>query len=383
MEALSRALHLKQNVTIDLVSAVFGVIFTAGAIKATQLVIRNKQERVLRSPRDLVLPKLTAAEQELLPYPPDSLPGGRDVDSPYGTMRVYEFGPEDGRKVLLVHGITTPCLALGAVAQGMADRGCRVMLFDLWGRGYSDSPDLPHDDRLFSTQILLALTSSPLAWTGDGRKFSIIAYSLGGCVATSFTAHSPNLVESLVLLCPTGLIRSRHLGRQRRVMLAADYVPEWIMEKFVKKTLQKPMYSNENKDDDKEAGVEKVARAELEEEPTTEYPISKKYPHLTVMGAVQWHLQQHPGFVRSFMSSVRYAPITGQDAIWKKLALREDKTLIVAGTTDPIIIANEIKEDAERVLGDKLEWILLSGAHDIPVVDSETICGHIAKFWAL
>ena len=44
-------------------------------------------------------------------------------------MNVFEWGPENGRKVLLVHGITIPCLGLGAVAQGMVEKGCRVMLF--------------------------------------------------------------------------------------------------------------------------------------------------------------------------------------------------------------------------------------------------------------
>jgi alpha-beta hydrolase superfamily lysophospholipase len=46
----------------------------------------------------------------------------------YGSIRVYEWGPEEGRRVLLVHGITTPCITLGAVAHGLAGRGCRVML---------------------------------------------------------------------------------------------------------------------------------------------------------------------------------------------------------------------------------------------------------------
>lgn len=70
------------------------------------------------------------------------------------------------------------------------------MLFDLWGRGYSDSVDLPHDSRLYSTEILLALTSSPLAWTPGG--FSLIGYSLGGGIAADFAASSPELVKSLV-----------------------------------------------------------------------------------------------------------------------------------------------------------------------------------------
>lgn len=82
MGAFSRVLHLEQNVTIDLIKAVFAIVFTVGAIKATQLVVKNKQERILRSPKHLLLPKLTVAEQDALPYPPDALPGGRDVDSP-------------------------------------------------------------------------------------------------------------------------------------------------------------------------------------------------------------------------------------------------------------------------------------------------------------
>lgn len=47
----------------------------------------------------------------------------------YGSIRVYEFGPEDGEKVLLVHGISTPCITLSHIAHGLVARGCRVMLF--------------------------------------------------------------------------------------------------------------------------------------------------------------------------------------------------------------------------------------------------------------
>ena len=131
----------------------------------------DKKGRVIPSPLTTLLPKLSHDEQAKLPYPPDSLPGCRDISTPYGSIRAYEFGPEDGRKVLLVHGISTPCLALGAVAHELAEKGCRVMLFDLFGRGYSENPgDLPHDLRLFTTQILLVLSSSPLSW----MKFSLV-----------------------------------------------------------------------------------------------------------------------------------------------------------------------------------------------------------------
>jgi len=92
-------------------------------------VKRARQKAVIPSPLTTLLPKLSVEEQRRLPYPPDILPGARDVDSPYGNIRVYEFGPEKGRKVLLLHGVSTPCLSLAGVAQKLAARGCRVMLF--------------------------------------------------------------------------------------------------------------------------------------------------------------------------------------------------------------------------------------------------------------
>lgn len=65
-------------------------------------------------------------------YPPNALPGARDVETFYGTMRVYEWGPPDGQKVLFVHGDATPSLVFSKIAQGLVDAGYRVMLFGKW-----------------------------------------------------------------------------------------------------------------------------------------------------------------------------------------------------------------------------------------------------------
>ena len=88
-----------------------------------------QDEATVDSPTQYLVPRLSTAETADLPYPPDAYPGARDVVSPYGSLRVYEWGPKDGRKVVLVHGITNPCVALGGVAHGLVDRGCRVILF--------------------------------------------------------------------------------------------------------------------------------------------------------------------------------------------------------------------------------------------------------------
>jgi len=93
----------------------------------------------VRSPRRDISSGLSQEELDRLPYPPDVFPGGRDVETPYGSIRVFEWGPEEGRKVLLVHGISTPTMSLGGLAEELAEKGCRVMLFGKMHFTYNNS----------------------------------------------------------------------------------------------------------------------------------------------------------------------------------------------------------------------------------------------------
>ena len=92
---------------------------------------RRAPPQTISSPRDTLLPKLSPTEATALPYPTDLLPGARDVATSYGVMRVYEWGPKDGNKVIFIHGDTTPAPILGPVARDLVDKGCRVMLFGM------------------------------------------------------------------------------------------------------------------------------------------------------------------------------------------------------------------------------------------------------------
>ena len=58
------------------------VITTFAVLTVSRLALQGKQQKIIRSPRETLLPKLTEAEIAELDYPPDVLPGSRDVDSP-------------------------------------------------------------------------------------------------------------------------------------------------------------------------------------------------------------------------------------------------------------------------------------------------------------
>jgi pimeloyl-ACP methyl ester carboxylesterase len=108
---------------------------------------------------------------------------------------------------------------------------------DLWGRGYSDTPeDVPQDMRLFSYAIFLALASSDLCWTGIS-SFSIVGYSLGGGIATNFTSFFPQFISHLVLIAPSGLVRKEHISRTSKVLYSTGLLPGLLIERFVAKRL--------------------------------------------------------------------------------------------------------------------------------------------------
>ncbi|ETN38436.1 uncharacterized protein HMPREF1541_06471 [Cyphellophora europaea CBS 101466] len=368
------------------VAVVSATAFTFGLL-VRSLFVPGKHAYIVPSPLTTLLPKLSAEERSKLPYPPDSLPGARDVDSPYGSIRVYEFGPEDGRKVLLVHGISTPCLALGGVAHQLADKGCRVMLFDLFGRGYSDNPaDLPHDLRLFVTQVLLALASSPLSW----KSFSMVGYSFGGGISAGFSSYFPDMIENLVLLCPSGLIRARHISRTSRIIYSEGIIPEPLLLSLVKRRLKTPLYPPKPQKDGDKIGASAAVKAEVPIESNSTAVLSKKHPNVTIDKAIVHQVDHHVGYVPAFMSSIRYGPIMQQHALWGRVGEtwngrsaesdKVHKVLIIAGESDSIIDAAELREDAAAVFGAAhIDFHVLGAGHDVPVIKPEEVAELISQ----
>ena len=362
----------------------------------------SRDTQVVPSPLETLVSRLSDAEIADLPYPPDAYPGARDVLSPYGTLRVYEWGPDDGRKVLLVHGISTPCVALGAIAHGLVDAGCRVILFDLPGRGYSSTPvPTPHSNRLYTTIILLALTSSPVPWTGNGNRFCLMGYSLGGAIAATFTAYFPSLISSLVLLAPGGLIRKERHTLTNRFLYNTGLLPETTLERIIKSRLKggdTPTKATPPKDSITPAAS--VIGEAPTETPTKAPELSRARPGITVPKVVDWQLDNHRGFVKSFISSIRYGPVSEEHCHWRQLGdrlaaqnastdeeyaqegLKNGKVLIIGGSKDSLIVKDELIDDATEVLGaNNVEFEFLDAGHELPITKSREIIQNILNFW--
>ena len=371
--------------------------------------LNSTRPKILPSPRKSLQSK--PSESSTVPYPLDALPGARDVDSPYGNIRVYEWGPSSGRKVLFIHGITTPCIAFASLAQQLVEQGCRVMLFDLFGRGYSDTPDpklYPQDIRLWTAQIMTVLTSSPLNWTGSGERFTLVGYSMGGGIGASFTSYLPNLVESLVLIAPAGLLRPSRIATSSK-LLYSGLLPPSIVEFFVRRRLkgnQPPTGPAARKPT---KTVPDAATAEVPPHPAlapdSRAPMFPDRPAISIADAVAWQVDDHPGFLSAFISSIKFAPISEQHERWGMIGRRcearraaaakavsaddealagldENKVLVILGAQDRVIVADETEEDATHALGaENVKVVRITGGHDVPVVSAKGCFEEIVKFW--
>lgn len=289
-------------------------------------------------------------------------------------------------------------MTLTAIAEELvAKKGCRVLLFDLFGRGYSDSVgDLPYDTRLFVSQMLLVLASSPLAWTGD-NGFSIVGYSLGGAIAANFAATFPRMVESLVLLAPAGLIRPENFGRASRLIFTSGIIPERILEALTRKRLRTPLANAVSKKKKKpllnpegKEGLVDGALQEVVDEDEDDAAVPSEDaadPNSTegrIVGFLHWMLDAHAGFVPAFMSTIRHAPLMGQQQYWRELARRKPgTTAIILGRQDDLVSRHDYAEDALPLVGgkDNVFWRVVPGGHNFPFTNAREALDAIYEFW--
>ncbi|KAK3328851.1 Alpha/Beta hydrolase protein [Apodospora peruviana] len=338
-------------------------------------LFRPSGPKIYPNPLRTVIPGLSKDEVDKLDYKPDAFPGVRDVETPYGTIRVYEWGPMTGQKVLFIHGITTSCQTLGPTAHALVnEKGCRVMLFDLFGRGFSDGVgDLPHDTRLYTSQILLALASSPLAWSGAENAFRVVGYSMGGGVAVHFAVTFPHLVSKLILLAPAGLIRSETFGAGKRWAFTSGLVPKSLLSLLTKRTLQKPIAASTNKRAGSTAKTDMVDASLVEA--ADPLPGDGMVPlNVQVVRYVRWMLEHHDGFVPAFNSCIRDAPLINQEEAYAKLAVRpKGSTTLILGEQDSMVHPDAYEVDALPLIGGKehVHWITVPGGHDFPMTHAK------------
>lgn len=194
---------------------------------------------------------------------------------------------------------------------------------------------------------------------------------MGGGVAAAFAAYFPNLISSVILMGPVGLIRDDRITATRRLPRLAAFFPDWMVERAGRRFVQRlPL------DGWRSLGVD-------------------GRPDVTERTVISWLADNHAGFTVSWTNSMFQCPAWGTETrlAWEKLgqamSARKggdayDQVFVILGTGDSIIVKEEFVEDALEVLGGKanVAFRFISADHDFAFTRAEETADAISEFWS-
>ena len=303
----------------------------------------HQQSHATHSTQSIAAPSLATFTAHFgIAYPTPTF-----VNSSLGSTAVYTLPavPSNpttpARKVLIIHGINTPALGMLSLAQQLqhAQPTAHIVLYDLWGHGLSDSPQLPHAAELFEQQILLVLDY--LGW--KVKEVDVLAYSFGATVLVQSAVKHPetwSALRSVVLIAPSGLLPSA-----------------WFTQE-VERVLALPDGSEQ------EPEVQGVILDWLE---GGELVVPEDWRERCAKGEVvpealkSWELREHQGYRRSVVSMIRHGGVRGQEEVFREFAgLYKGKVLGVLGELDDVC-----REEQLRDLGLENVMVVRNASHDL------------------
>lgn len=139
-----------------------------------------------------------------------------------GVTHYQWLGASEGPVAVCVHGLTTPSYVYHALAAGLGKLGFRVLVYDHFGRGFSDRPTMAQDAGFFVKNL-----EELLKYLKVKDDITLIGYSMGGAVVTAYAAKHSDRLRRLILIAPAGM--GHDLGAMMRFMQSAPLLGRWLM----------------------------------------------------------------------------------------------------------------------------------------------------------
>ena len=197
------------------------------------------------------------------------LAAGNFVELRHGMVHYERMGAEEAPVVLLVHGFATPSFIWDPTVGPLSAAGYQVIRFDLYGRGFTDRPDVSYDLDLYVEQIRELLEALAIK-----EPIHLVGLSMGGPVVTRFTNRYPPSVGTVTLIDP--LVVTPERFEMRLLTLP------WIGE-YLSRVMLVPMFEKQSR----ERGVADPSR----------------FPNWFEKFEPQ---TRYPGYTRALLRSVRY-----------------------------------------------------------------------------
>ena len=222
--------------------------------------------------------------------------------------------------VVLVHGFSVPSYIMRTTFNSIKERGFRVIMMDLYGRGYSDNPNLPQTDELRATQVIELMKNRGI------KKASIVGLSNGGRIISKIADIKPDLVKDLFYVASSGF-----------------YSYDKVEDKNV--------YQEEI--DNMILKYPEMAKGQV-----NDFFEGDKYPNWITQYE---ELQTHAGFARALISTTKN--LVTLDEVHMKIDSLDIPVYTFWGEFDSVVVYDEFKDRLNKVFPNRKEYFISKSGH--------------------
>ncbi|KAI8820901.1 Alpha/Beta hydrolase protein [Chytriomyces cf. hyalinus JEL632] len=221
----------------------------------------------------------------------------------HGLTHFFLTGPVDGKRIVLIHGITVTAASFPQVITRLAERGFYVLSYDLYGMGHSSSPGIPYTAETYALQLRDIL----------------------------------NHVEKLVLVAPAGLKKGVP-GAAR--IFEVPSIGEVLFYLVGRRVLG--------------ARTRKHEKGLIAE------------PYKSVFIAMQrLNIYAHPGFLRTYYQIIRNGPMRFMEPLYESVGKKlGNRVLCIWGRQDTTAVFSEESPVFRNLMPDA-QFLELEGRHTI------------------
>ena len=223
---------------------------------------------------------------------------------------------------VLVHGFSVPSYIWEPTYDFLARKGRCVIMLDLYGRGFSDNPDVAYTDTLFATQVLELLDALGV------KRAAFFGLSNGGRVVSQVAGLAPERVTRLVYVASSGF---------RDVTRAVDTsVSQEEIDELIGKYPELP-----------------AGQLSDFKDPTNFQDWDDKYAELLV----------HKGFARALISTRKNHDSRELDRIHASLQTSNIPVATIWGDSDTVVVYAGFADKIERLLPKRQEFFITDSGH--------------------
>ena len=257
-----------------------------------------------------------------------SIESGNFIELSEGYTYFEVDNRESKNSLIFIHGFSVPSYIWDKTYYSAKEKGFKVVRLDLYGRGYSDNPNVNYTDELFARQVIELLDDLEI------DKASFLGLSNGGRVISKIADLKPNLIDKLIYVSASSF--GEHIELEEK-NVTTNEINTFITKKYPS-----------------------ISKAQLSD---------FKYPENFPNWAKKYEsLLKFKGFARALISTQKNH--INLDLEHKEINESNMKVYTIWGDSDSVIVYNDIKEKLNKLLHNRFEYIIQDSGH-LPHIENQ------------